>query len=115
MTPARRMLFALAGHLGRFASEIEQDMPATEWLDWVSLLSGDDQDPWGHFRTDSLFMYGLSNLIGAPHLGKPGEAIRDLHLPWVKKSKADGIQIVSGQQMAMFLQSIGGKPTEAKP
>jgi|GEM_PF-6127886 len=107
MTPVRRVMYALAGHLGKTVREIEETMPAAEWNEWLGLL-GDDGDPWGHFRTDSLFLYGLSNLIAAPHAAKPGDMIGELRLPWVKKSgNTSNIREVSPAQMARMLIAAG--------
>jgi hypothetical protein len=111
MTPARRVMYALAGHLGKTVREIEETMPAAEWNEWLHLL-GDGGDPWGHFRNESLFMYGLSNLIAAPHAAKPGEMIGDLKLPWVK-SKAPKVQEIGGDRLAAWLISAGAKVVEA--
>ena len=44
MTPVRRVMYALAGHLGKTVREIEETMPAAEWNEWLGLL-GNDGDP----------------------------------------------------------------------
>lgn len=90
-------------------------MPASEWVEWCALLCGPDPDPWGHYRSDALALQMSGHVIAAPHAAKPGEMLKGLRLPWAPRPKDDNIQVISGQQMAMFLQSIGGKPAEVKP
>ena len=110
------MLFALAGHLGKYASEIEAEMPSSEWLEWCSLLCGPESEPWGHYRSDALAMQTSGHIIAAPHAGKPGEMLRDLRLPWAKAKdqRPDGVRVISGGQMSIFLAAIGAKPVECQ-
>lgn len=100
------MLFALAGHLGCTVAWLEKNLGASEFSEWMSLLGGDDPDPWGHFRMDSHFLSLTGFTIAAPH-GKPSDLMDRVGLPWLKKSK--GAKEISKDEMASFLLGIGAK------
>ena len=97
-------MFDLAECLGKTVREIE-GMPAGELMEWRGRLRN---NPWGRYRTESLHKQALVYVVAAPNHGSPGKLIDNICLPW--ETPKSNVQVISGEQMAAFLMSIGGKP-----
>jgi hypothetical protein len=102
------MLFALAGHLGCTVAWLERNMGASELAEWMSLLGGDDPDPWGHYRMDSHMLALTGFTVAAPH-GKPSDLMDRISLPWKPK---DRHRKASPRDIEQFMSAIGAKKME---
>jgi hypothetical protein len=96
-------LFDLAECLGKTVREIEK-MPAGEFMEWTGRIA---KHPWGRHRVESLHRQAMIYMVAAPNHGSPGKLIDQMCLPW--ETPKPNVQIVSSDQLAAFLMSIGGQ------
>jgi len=99
----RRILFALAGHLGRTVSELEEELSSAELTEWIALLS---IEPWGPYRDDY-----LSSVTAWASLSPWSKEIKlaDLIPKWGQQEQELPIE-----QQIEFMKCLGGKVQNGK-